>query len=203
MTEIEFQFFSAAVDLVARQQELLPLVASAIGVDPFDYWILGQGRGDPAIGSINHTENGEWSFYFHGLEFDIKNRRDGRMVRVDFGPRGRRAFTSGGVGEFVCRSRHPWPTFSKLKDHLCGSHDYADNLRCVELADGLVKSGHFAVANPVLLQLIAKHTRYVPGRGQVLDIPASDMPDEQSDLILCDKLVLTEKQVARPAPTPV
>ena len=203
MTEIELQFFSAAVDLVARQQELMPLVASAIGVDPFDYWILGKGRGDPAISVVNHTENGEWAFYFHGLEFDMKNLRDGRRIRVDFAPRGRRAFTPGGVGEFVCNSRHPWPTFSKLRHHLCGSHDYADNLRCVELADGLVRNGYFAVADPVLLKLIENHTRDVPGRGQVLDIPASEMPDELSDLSLCDKLVLTEKQVARPTPTPV
>jgi hypothetical protein len=37
MTEIEFHFFSAAVDLVARQQELMPLAASANQSDPFAY----------------------------------------------------------------------------------------------------------------------------------------------------------------------
>jgi hypothetical protein len=193
MTELEFQFLSAAVELVARQQELIPLVAHAIGIDPFEYWILGQRRDDSALDAIDRTADGEWGFRFHGLEFDIKNLRDGRGVRVDFGPRGRRAFTSFGVGEFICSSRPPWQVFPKLKEHLCGSHEWADSRRCAQLADVLVEQGYLAFAEPRLVKLIAEHTRDIPGRGRVVDIPAAEMPDEESDLLLCDNLMLTEK----------
>ena len=203
MTELEFQFLSAAVELVARQQELIPLVARAIGIDPFEYWILGRRRDDPGLDAIDTTVDGEWGFHFHGLEFDIKNLRDGRCIRVDFGPRGRRAFSSFGVGEFVCGSRPPWKVFPELKEYLCESHEWADHSRCVQLANALVEQGYFALAEPRMVKLIATHTREVPGRGRVVDIPADEMPADQSDLLLCDNLVLTEKPVVKPEPKPV
>ena len=191
MTDLELQFLSAAVELVARQQELIPLVAQAIGLDPFEYWILGRRRDDPELDAIDRTPDGEWGFRFHGLELDIENLRDGRGVRVDFGPRGRRAFTPYGVGEFISSSRPPWRVFPELKEQLCDPRGWADHRRCVQLADRLVELGHFALAEPHLVKLIAEHTREVPGRGRVLDIPAAEMPDEESDLLLCDNLVLT------------
>ena len=203
MTEFECQFLSAAVELVARQRELIPLVAQAIGIDPFEYWILGRRRDDPGLDAINRTADGEWGFHFHGLEFDIKNLRDGRRVRVDFGPRGRRAFTSFGVGEFIVSSRHPWQVFPELKEYLCGPHEWADSQRCGELADALSEQGYFALAEPRLMKLITTHIREVPGRGRVVDIPANEMPDEQSDLLLCDHLVLTEKPHVICEPKPV
>lgn len=203
MTELEMQFLAAAVELVTRQQELIPLVAQAIGIDPFEYWIHGHRRADPDLDAISRTSDGEWTFRFHGLEFDIKSLRDGRSVRVDFGPRGRHAFTPHGVGEFVCNSCPPWQVFPELKAYLCGLREWADYSRCVQLTDALIEQGHFAFAEPDLMKLIATHTREVPGRGRVVDIPADELPFDQSDLLLCDNLVLTGKSLAAAKPGPV
>ena len=75
--------------------------------------------------------------------------------------------------------------------------------RCVQLADALSEQGYFALAEPRLMKLITTYTREVPGRGRVVDIPANEMPDEQSDLLLCDNFVLTEKPHGKCEPKPV
>lgn len=198
---LERQFLAAAVELVARQIELYPKVAEVLGVDPFAYWIVGQGRHDH-LDAITRTADSEWSFHFHGLELDLVNVSDGRRVRVDFAPGGRLAFTPGGVGEFVRAARSPWRQFSELAQHLCGPHDYADHRRCVALADALVEQGHLAWADPRVMALIARHRRIVPGHGTVLNLPLDERPADPTALLLCDRYVLADtsaQAAARPS----
>lgn len=190
-SELERQFLAAATELALRQRELTLLVAQAIGVDPFEYWVSRRFSSGQCPEQTGQTADGEWSFFFHGLEFDLHHRHDGRNVRVDFGPGGRLAFNPGGVGQFVSHTKPPWQVFPELKRHLCGSSRYADDRRCSALADALVGQGHVAPADARLVALRAKYTREVPGHGTVIEIPEDELPEERIDLFLCDNLVLT------------
>lgn len=189
---VELQFLRACAELGQRQRELRALVAQAIGRDPYDYWIGGDGREDPALDGVHRTVCGEWSFHFHGLEFDVRHVEDGRSVRVDFGPGAICAFTPGGVGAFVQCVRAPWQTFPELRDHLAGRVDY-DYARCVGLVDTLRALGLIDHASPQLVALVAAHSRLEPGRGMVLQIPAELYPADENGLLLCSNLVITEK----------
>ncbi|MEZ4450959.1 MAG: hypothetical protein R3B09_15870 [Nannocystaceae bacterium] len=192
MADLEQHFLAAAVELTAHQVELYPKVAEALGLDPFAYWIRGQGRGSAYLDSITRTGDGEWRFHFHGIELDLVHVGDGRRVRVDFAPGGRLAFTPGGVGEFV---RCATGRFPDLAQYLCGSRDYADHRRCVALADALVEQGRLARGDPRLMALIDRYTRVVPGKGAVIDIPPDERPADPTDLLLCDRYVLAEPPV--------
>ena len=85
LSVLEHEFLSAAHELGVRQLELVALVAEALGVGPYQYWILGEGRADPRLDAINRTRDDQWQFHFHGIEFDAVHLADGRSVRVDFG----------------------------------------------------------------------------------------------------------------------
>lgn len=188
--ELERQFLAAATELAQRQRELTSLVAQAVGVDPFEYWILRRFRDGQSPKQAGRTRDGQWSFYFHGMEFDICHLRDGREVRVDFGPGGRLAFEPGGVGQFVGHTRSPWRVFPELKRHLCDSRGNADYWRCSALADALLESGDFARADPRLAALCAKYTRVVSDVESAIEIPEDEQPKERTDLLLCCNLVL-------------
>jgi hypothetical protein len=190
-SNLEQQFLAAATELARRQRELTPLVAQAIGTDPFEYWILRRSQGGRCPEQKGQTADGEWSFFFHGREFDLRHRHDGRNVRVDFGPGGRLAFNPGGVGQFVCHTKAPWRVFPELKRHLCGPNDYADYWRCCALADTLIEQGHFGLADARLVALRAKYTRVVSETETVIEIPEDELPEERADLVFCDNLVLT------------
>jgi hypothetical protein len=188
----ERQFLEAAAELAIRQRELEPLVSAALGRRAYDYWILGHGRDDPALDTIDLSEGGDWRFRFHGLEFDVQQIADGRSVRVDFGPGGILTFTPEGVGSFVVTTRPPWRTFPELKALLSGSVGY-DYAMYVELSDALKNMGLINYVAPDLVDLVKKHTTLVPGRGYVLDVPLAERPQDENALILCDRLVLAQK----------
>jgi hypothetical protein len=185
-------FLEAAVELTRRQRELLPLLARALGRTAFDYWILGEGRGDPAVDAVEATRDGEWRFHFHGLEVDVRHCVDGRTVRIDFGPDGVPAFTPEGVGAFIFASRSPWPTFSELRPTLAGPVGY-DYARCVDLSEELRHQGLIDYVAPEVVTLVTRYGRLDPKRGHVLDIPKELRPKDENVLLLCDRLFVTDK----------
>jgi len=180
----------AMAELARRQHEIEPLIAATLGRSAFDYWIVGDGRDDPALARLDLTVTGEWRFRFHGLEVDAAHAVDGRSVRIDFGPGGVLALSPTGIGQFAMKAAPPWRVFPELKAHLHGTVDY-DYWRCVALCDALRAQGLIAYARPDLVALLARHTRMVPGRGQVIDLPEEDPPRDENDVLLCDRLVLT------------
>ncbi len=192
LSDTERAFLEAAAELTLRQQELEPLVSATLGRSAFDYWIRWQGRGDPKLDCLDLTENGEWRFHFHGLEFDLLHVSDGRTVRVDFGPGGSLTFTPGGVGSFVARTRPPWRTFPELMRFLAGPVSY-DHARCAQLTESLMAKGYIAMAAPEFVALMAKHTTFIPGRGHLVDVPPQARPEDETFLLLPHNLVLTDK----------
>lgn len=189
LSVLEQEFLSAAHELGVRQLELVALVADALGVGPYEYWILGEGRADPRLDAINRTRDDQWQFHFHGIEFDAVHLADGRSVRVDLVSPGSTAFTAGGVESFALCSRPPWREFPSLRELLRG--EQRDYRLCIKLADDLRLRGLIGYTAPHLVALIERSTRTLPGRGQVLEIPADELPPDQNDLVTCNNLVLT------------
>lgn len=190
LTTHELQFLDASAELALRQAELEPLVSAALGRSAYDYWILGHGCGDPALELIHLTEGGEWQFYFHGLEMDIRHVVDGRSVRVDFGPRGILTFTPEGVGGFVQQACAPWRAFPELAAHLAGPVGY-DYARCLRLSDALRSKGLIRYVAPEMVELMSRRGASIPGRDSEPPILTATDPPDEMDLVLCDKLVLT------------
>jgi Domain of unknown function (DUF6896) len=192
LSKPEFFFLEAAAELTSRQFELLPLLERALGRTAFDYWIRGDGKGDPALDSIEATTDGQWHFHFHGLEVDVRHAVDGRAVRIDFGSGGTPAFTPGGVGAFAFASRPPWRAFFELRAALEGSVDY-DHARCVALSDQLRYQGLIEYVAPEVVALIARYSRFDPERGHIVDIPKELRPEDENTLTLCDRLIITDE----------
>jgi len=191
-SKTELLFLEAAAELASRQRDLMPLLTAALGRSPFDYWILGIGRGDPGIDVIDTTVDRQWRFHFHGLEVDVHHAIDGRAVRIDFGPWGIPAFTPGAVGAFAVASRSPWRVFPELKAVLAGVVGF-DHARCVAFCDELRHRGLVDYAAPEVVALVTRYRKLMPGRGYVLDIPSELCPPDETEILLCDKLLITDK----------
>lgn len=191
LSELERQFWQATIELSRRQRELTDLVAQAIDADPYEYWVLRRFHQEECPPQLGHTADGAWQFFFHGREFDVRHLEDGREVRVDFAPGGRLAFQSWAVGEFVRDTKPPWQVFPELKSHLINAGGYPVQERLAALTDALLERGYFALAEPRLSALKTKYTRVVSEYERMVEIPPDEMPQETTDLLLCDNLVLT------------
>lgn len=147
--DLEEEYLHAAYELSLRGTELWPRVAAAIGDDPHEYWIVR--RGEPAKlkpvawdhvhvseGPDDLDNDGEWGWYFHGLELDVIHLHDRRRVRIDFAKhRAQGVFTGWGVVQFVRSSRPPWPQYPRLARLL------SEELTA-ELDRALHRDGYFA-----------------------------------------------------------
>ena len=148
ISEFDFSFLRACQEVVLYQQELIPLLAKHFGTqtnEVFSYWFEKSHERQSGV-----FGDGEWKYFFHGLECDIENLQDGRFLRVDFGPKGRLdTFTGYGIFQFVMVTKSPWQDFPELKAYLAkepppynrfsGSHDkmseIMNNLRKMQLVE--------------------------------------------------------------------
>lgn len=149
MNELERDLLNAFADLAIHQRELYPRVATAVGFDPYEYWMIQRSR-YPAgrLDRFRHwwrrnflatrTLDRAWRFWFHGYELDVENLRDGRRVRIDFGTLAKRLVLTGwGAYQYVMTVQAPWRTYPALRAHF--AHD---QFRCLcELEDSLTASG--------------------------------------------------------------
>lgn len=200
MTPLEVQFLQASAELVRRQQEIAPLLAEYLGVSPaglYRLWMEERER----VRQTGRIEGSEWYYFFHGLECDL-NHRDGRAIRLDFGPQGRLdTFTPQGVMQFVMAVREPWRQFPELRAYLTqeaspnpygsptGSHQ-----RMSELADALNAAGMVEPADIWLAQL--RETYTVRGTGDTafrIELPLVLNPEAYEDALVCARWVLSAK----------
>jgi len=187
-------FFHACCQVVLRQEELVPALAKVLGVKPDGVFYIWAARKCEQTGFFDGEK---WRYFFHGLECDLKNLKDGRFLRIDFGPAGRfDAFTAWGVTQFVMTSKEPWPDFSELRDYLAkDSPPYTEHSGSAEkaerLLDRLQRWGLVDTADKQLLALAKKHTRKDPQGISVLSLP-SDRPEHTFyDLSVCNRKVLS------------
>jgi hypothetical protein len=181
----EFDVLSACQEAVARQHELLPLLAATLRVPESEVFYAWAERNCEQHGDVQGTD---WWYFFHGLECDLRNRVDGRILRIDFGPRGTvDTFTAWGVLQFITFSVAPWPDYSRLKEdiganELVNGEFIGDRHKYDAIWDALCSRGMLERAAPDLLALQARYTSKTPEGFDLIRFP-DDVP--QRTLIDC------------------
>jgi hypothetical protein len=186
----EIEFLRAAAALVDVQRELTHLFEREFAMTPYDYWIrLKPGRADA---SSQSPQVGSWQFHFHGLEFEA-NHEDGRHIRAELGPGGRvDVFTGWSVAIFVFSAKPPWPTYPHVRQLLQCELGHPDFHQTTRIETALLHHGFFEHADPELLALRTRCTRPGPAGQHIIDIPADLYPPVAADVLLCDRLVLSD-----------
>jgi hypothetical protein len=189
MTPLEFDFLCACHEAVLRQTEMVPLLANDLGVPAdkvFYHWAITRCK------NSGRLANTDWTYWFHGLECELENRKDHRFLRIDFAPGGRYdSFTPSGVMKFVLAGKPPWKEYPELRSylskpipqeagvkgpasvHLSGSHVRVNSL-CISLEAFIEKAGY-------------PHAGSEPPKGWGIDRP------EFWDKMLANRIRLTER----------
>ena len=197
ITDLEYDFLCACHEAVIRQQELVPLLAKQLGLPPekviYDWRMQ---TGNKQLGTITGTD---WRHFFHGQECDLRNVRDGRFLRLDFGPNGRYdTFTGYGILQFVMSTRNPWREFAKLKTFLAqGPAPYSElsgsHQKMVPIVSRLFELCLVEVADRELCEIVHNKTKVKRNGSKITTVDASD-PNwwyAELDSIFCFNLVLS------------
>jgi hypothetical protein len=180
----EIDILNACYEAELRNQEMVPLLASMLGVSPdavFYTVAIHRGR---QHGELPGTP---WSYFFHGYECDLKNADDGRFLRIDFGPGGRfDTITAWGVLQLIMTSTSPWLEFPALKELFADKappyNQYSGNLhRFGEYWDRLERQGCFETADLSLLQFKARYSRTDVSGIEVVEYPPETSPETSLD----------------------
>ena len=190
-------FLQAASNVVKTNREILTLLAQKLDVKTKEIFYLWAKR---KIEQIGEFDGGEWRYFFHGLECDVINK-DGRFLRIDFGPKGRIDTISGwGVLQYIMTSTSPWPVYTELQnfladkpkpyDELSGSHT-----RMICLYDILEENGLVEPSDKDLCELVAQCT-VATKEGNIIELPKFMSVNEQFDAMVCRRHIITEKGFA-------
>ncbi len=165
MEELELRFLIACSELVAQRRPLIDDLAAQLNVCRDELFYLWAERKCKQRGFFR---DGEWSYFFHGYDADLRHADDGRFLRVDFGPHGNTdTFTSWGTAQFVMTSKNPWTDFYDLKAYLANRpppyDEHSASLeRAGALCDHLEGAGLIQSADRELLALAKRHTTLNP-----------------------------------------
>jgi hypothetical protein len=190
-------FLAAAHEMLRHVREVVPCLAMSAGVrdaELFYAWAEGRlaeaGRLRPR--RRGPLGRGPWQYWFHGLECDVDNVRDGRRLRIDFGPGGRiDSFSPGSVADFVAYSRPPWGLHGALREHLFAAGERSSRERARNLADELLAEGLLQHADVELQRARAEQTGSTPRRP--LALPQAAPAERLYDMMVCHRLRLTAR----------
>lgn len=194
MDSIDLGVLEACQEVVSRQHEMLPLLATALRVPEDQVFYTWAFRRCKQRGRL---EGAEWVYFFHGLECDLENVSDGRFLRIDFGPRGRvDTFTAWGVIQFLMTSVPPWREFPQLKAYFAKSVPPSERIsgsftKLLPVWDRLEAKGAFERADPSLLELRAKHTVQCPD-GFYIHFPPEVSEETRIDCSVADRQRLSK-----------
>ncbi len=179
----ELGVLEACREVVARRQELLPLLAQALGVPERDVFYTWAFRRCRQRGALNDTG---WVYFFHGYECDLEHTGDGRLLRLDFGPGGRvDTLTMWSVLQFIMTSTIPWPEYPELRQRFAKPEQratrFAGNTAAFgKVWDSLQVRGALEPADPALIRFKDActtrgadgllHVRYPPGTPETTEI---------------------------------
>jgi Domain of unknown function (DUF6896) len=192
----DLDLLTACFEARRRQREMLPLIATALGVPDgqvFYTWAFRRCRQSQDI------PTSPWRFFFHGLECDLRNTADGRFLRYDFGPGGRcDCVTAWGILQFVMTSKAPWREFPALRERFARTgppYDYlsGDHTKVSEAWDRLEHAGCFESADSGLVAFQARHT--TAGRDGISYVSYPEgTPDETTiDCMVAHRRLLTAR----------
>jgi hypothetical protein len=190
----ELGFLECCREITRRHQELLPLLARAVGVAESDVFYTWAARRCQQSGRLDGTD---WVYFFHGLECDVTNSADGRLLRFDFGPGGRvDTFTEWGVVQFIMTSRAPWPEFPVLQRHFARGEppydQYSGSFEKVsDTWDALEARGAFEPADPALVAFQARHTTRSADGSSRVHFPAGTPETTMFDCMVAQRPILS------------
>ena len=196
MDEIEFGVLVACREYAIRQTEMLPLLAAALGVEEtqvFYSWALRR------CAQPGKLADRDWAYRFHGLECDLKNQKDGRFLRIDFGPKGRVGILNlGGVERFIMTSVLPWPEFPNLRTYFAKSGPPFDEYsgsweKMSEVWGRLESKGLFEQADPNLVSLMASYTTRGPDGLNYVRFPHETTEETRADCSVAHRQRLSHK----------
>jgi len=194
LSAVELRVLEACHEATLRRQELLPLLARALGVPEEQVlytWALRRCR------QRGQLEGTDWGYFFHGLECDLHNPADGRHLRFDFGPRGRvDTFTLWGVLQFIMTAAAPWPDFTDLQRTFARSAPPFDPFsgsweKLSSVWDSLEARGVFAQADPALVAFQARYTAKGPDGINYLRFPPETREETQVDCSVAHRTILS------------
>jgi hypothetical protein len=195
MDDLVVQCLVACDQSIQYRQPLLAELASSLHVQPAELyyqWVEQRWR-------HGAFRDGEWQYFFHGVECDLRNPKDGRFLRIDFGPRGiTTAFIAWGVTQLIMTSKAPWREFPQLQSYLAeGSPPYNERSGSLERAgilfDKLEETGLITTAAPELLEL---EKRYTSRNGEgiaVVRLPEWVSERQRLDIHVANRNIITEK----------
>ncbi len=196
MNEIEVGVLEACAAYAACQHEMLPQLAGVLGVEQsqvFYSWARRQFK------QTGHLENGDWWYFFHGYECDFRNQRDGRFLRLDFGPKGETGFLDTyGVLRFVLASQPPWPMFPPLITYFAQSRprldpSAGDVQKMWHIWSGLEREGYFEHAELGLMNLLSNHTTRKADGLQHIEFPPEITEEVRIDCRVAHRIRLSQK----------
>lgn len=196
LSPLERGVLEACREAVARQREMLPLLAKPLRVPDEQVFYTWAFRRCQQRGRLEGTD---WSYFFHGLECDLRNAADGRFLRIDFGPGGRvDTFTLWGVLQFIMTAAFPWREFPELKrlfakggppfDEFSGSWD-----KIAPVWDGLEARGAFERADPGLRDLEERYTTVGADGLRYVRFPEHTPPETAVDCSVAHRLTLSDR----------
>ena len=161
LSTIELELLGACRDVTERQHEMLPALAQMMGVveeEVFYTWAFRRCRQRWKL------DGTDWRVFFHGLECDLENLSDGRLLRLDFGPGGGvNTFTMWGVLQFVMTSTAPWVEYTALKHRFAAvgspTNGFGGDMAAIDQVwDQLEAKGVFQPADRALMDFQAQWT---------------------------------------------
>ena len=195
MEDLDLQFLIACHASIARRRPLIADLAALLKVRTEEMFYLWAERRWKQRGSFR---GGEWTYFFHGYECDLRHAPDGRFLRIDFGPHGNTdTFTSWGVAQFVMTSKSPWPEFSDLKAHLANHPPpYEEHSASLEraglLCDHLEAAGLIESADRELLALAERHTTLNDEGLPTLRLPPGTPDRTYLDISVAQRKVISD-----------
>ncbi|WP_372364961.1 hypothetical protein [Candidatus Uabimicrobium sp. HlEnr_7] len=202
LTDREYNFLCACKHVVDYQQEVFPLIAAdlknTINVGYYEWMSLYPGVGFNFDGIITWQEE-EWRYWFHSSECSVENIKDGRHIRIDFGPKGRLdTFCQWGVLLYVVCSRAPWPNFAELCHFLMPNSPpyHISDAYGAKKFDYFDKFAHLdLIVYPDLpLYNLQQKYFYRSEAGHFIQSYPNDGPDSlRFDFEVCNRYILTQK----------
>jgi hypothetical protein len=198
MDEIEIGVLDACQEYISRQQEMLPLLGAALGVEESRVFYTWAFRRCAQRGSLAGTD---WHYFFHGLECDLRNQKDRRSLRVDFGPKGRVGILNDyGVLRLIMTSVSPWGEFPHLrvffaKDGPPFHENSGDWNKMWPVWHRLESQGFFQQADPSLVAVQGKYTtRGADGLAHI-NFPPNVTEQIRVDCAVAHRLQLSQRAV--------
>lgn len=195
MDDLTFEYLMACDLSIQYRQPLLVELATSLAVRSEDLYYERFQRG----WRPGWFRDGEWRYFFHGFECDLRNTKDGRFLRIDFGPAGStKAFTAWGVTQFIMMSTAPWREFPKLQFYFAGGpppyNEHSGSLeRAGVLFDKLDEQGLITTVAPELLELERQYTSRNSEGISVVHLPEWVSERQRLDIHVANRKIVTEK----------